>query len=158
MHSQDIRHVASLLAIHPDNLTSAEFNSAVAAHDQAIARSISDASASIHDDNQSAADECVFRLQTDGMTDEERTLKSFHYLNLKKLKTWPEWKEAHAKQLNSHYDDGCLRAPIHKSKMQCKEGFPPSLMHIVWSNLIKVDGTRKTRACVDGSKRGAPWL
>jgi len=158
MRSQDIRHVASLLAINPDNLTSAEFNSAVAAHDQAIARSIGDASASIRNDHQGAADECVFRLQTDGMTDEERALKNFHYRNLKKLKTWPEWKEAHAKQLNSHYDDGCLGAPIHKSQMQRKEGFPPSLMRIVWSNLVKVDGTRKTRACVDGSKRGAPWL
>ena len=26
------------------------------------------------------------------------------------------------------------------------------------SNLVKPDGTRKCRACVDGSKRAAPWL
>ena len=38
------------------------------------------------------------------------------------------------------------------------DGVKPNLLRFVWSNIVKADGTRKARACCDGSKRSAPWL
>ncbi len=180
LRGQDIRQVASLLAVDPSGMTSAEYNAAVlecrnnlddaelaglfAPHrtpESTNFDELQDATSYIRQllpEEFQEVTEKVCRLQTEGMTDEERALPNFRYNNLKGLSTWDEWKKAHAKQLNSHFDDKCLGKPIPKADMQRKEGFPPSLMRIVWSNLVKVDGTRKARACVDGSKRGAPWL
>ena len=103
----------------------------------------------------------VHRLQTADMTDEERKLKSFTRRNLKKLSNWPEWQAAFMKQLDAHHDAGTLAAPVKRSEaLQVFRELKvrPVILRFQWSNLVKPDGTRKSRACADGSKRAAPWL
>ena len=35
---------------------------------------------------------------------------------------------------------------------------PSQVFRLVWARLVKANGVRKSRACLDGSKRAAPWL
>jgi hypothetical protein len=98
----------------------------------------------------------IARLQTQGMTDEERALKSFTRRHLRRLSNWPDWDAAHDAQLDAHYLSGAFADPVHLSTL------PPEvrkqLLRIQWSNIVKPSGKRKARACIDGSKRAAPWL
>jgi hypothetical protein len=98
----------------------------------------------------------IQRLQTDCMTPEERRLKRFTRRNLKKLSNWHEWDAAFDAQLDAHFEAGALGLPVPR---------PPSspdalanILRIIWSNVVKPDGKRKCRACIDGSPRAAPWL
>ena len=36
--------------------------------------------------------------------------------------------------------------------------FHGRVLRIHWNNVVQADGTRKCRACLDGSKRATPWL
>lgn len=74
----------------------------------------------------------VNRLQTDGMTPEERALPKLTRHRLKKLPNWSVWDEAFDAQLDAHYRDGAIGEPVLR----------PCEAH----------------ACIDGSKRTAPWL
>jgi hypothetical protein len=96
------------------------------------------------------------RLQTDGMTPEERELKSFTRRNLQKLPNWDQWDEAFDAQLDAHRLAGAFEMPIPRPKPV--DGRPSNILRIQWSNVVKADGIRKCRACIDGSKRSAPWL
>ena len=101
----------------------------------------------------------LHRLQTAGMTDEERTLKSFTHRNLKKFANWPDWCAAFLKQLDAHHAAGTLVEPIlHSEALEqfCALGICPNILHFQWSSLVKATGTRKARACTDGSKHFAP--
>jgi len=102
----------------------------------------------------------INRLQTEGMTDEERGLTKFTRTRLKRLANWPQWDAAFKKQLNQHYEAGTLGKPVLKSLVlhTAPDGVRPTVLRFVWNNLVKADGTRKTRACCDGSARAAPWL
>ena len=100
--------------------------------------------------------EVIHRLQTEGMTMEERRLKRFTRRNLQKLPNWPDWDAAFDAQLDAHFKMGTISAPIPKPKPV--HGRSPNICRVQWSNLVKADGTRKCRACIDGSKRSAPWL
>ena len=144
LQSHDIRRIAALLSV--ENADSVlECRNAV----QSFYDSVDEDVALYH----------IQRLQTAAMTDEERALTKFSRRNLKKLSTWPEWQQSFYKQLNSHYDDGTIGYPVLKSSIGPNDaGIPPQVLRIVWSNFIKTDGTRKVRACADGSKRAAPWL
>ena len=58
-----------------------------------------------------AADMCPYemtaairRLQTAGMTDEERKLNKFTRRNLQKLSNWDDWDECHDAQLDAHHE------------------------------------------------------
>jgi hypothetical protein len=99
----------------------------------------------------------VYRLQTDGMTPEERLLPKLTRHRLKKLSNWPEWDAAFDAQLDAHYRDGALGDPVPRPKTNSKGG-PPNILQFQWSNCVKTDGRRKARACINGSKRAAPWL
>jgi hypothetical protein len=99
----------------------------------------------------------VNRLQTDGMTPEERALPRFTRRYLKTLPNWDVWDLAFDAQLDAHLRDGAIGEPVPRSLTNSKGG-PPNILRFQWSNCVKTDGRRKTRACLDGSKRAAPWL
>ena len=153
MRTQDIRYVDAILSNDPGNMSPAQYRQVIDEYAQFPAER-----QDYHTDDAGTSTFRINRLQTDGMTEEEKQLKSFSYRNLKRLSNWPEWRAARNKQLDSHFDDGCLGHPIPKSQMKHVDGMPPNLLRIVWSNIVKADGKRKMRACCDGSKRGAPWL
>jgi hypothetical protein len=99
----------------------------------------------------------IHRLQTDGMTPEERALPKLTRPRLKKLPNWPVWDAAFDAQLDAHLRDGAIGDPVPRPKTNSRGG-PPNILRIHWSNCVKTDGRRKTRACINGSKRAAPWL
>ena len=144
LQSHDIRHIAAVLSVD-DAATTEERRHAV----QSFVDSVDD----------DLAMHYIRRLQTAAMTDEERALTKFTRRNLKKLSTWPLWQQSFYKQLDTHYNDGTLGLPVLKSSLAPNAaGIPPQILRVVWSNFIKTDGTRKVRACADGSIRSAPWL
>jgi hypothetical protein len=99
----------------------------------------------------------VSRLQSDGMTDEERQLTSFTHRNLQRLANWHDWDAAFDAQLDAHHAAGTLGLPVPRPRSA--PGEPrPNVLRMIWNNLVKVDGTRKTRGCLDGLVRAAPWL
>ena len=99
----------------------------------------------------------VSRLQTSGMTDEEKKLKSFSRRRLMELSNWSTWDDMFDSQWDAHYRDGTLGIPIPRPGPR-EDGTPPNVLRVQWSNLVKPCGKRKCRACIDGSKRAAPWL
>jgi hypothetical protein len=54
----------------------------------------------------------IARLQTSGMTEEERNLKSFTRRTLMKLSNWADWDEAFDAQLDAHALTGVLGLPV----------------------------------------------
>lgn len=90
------------------------------------------------------------------MTPEERQLKSFTRKNLMKLPNWAEWNKADRDQLDSHFDSGTIGHPVPRPEKIAGE--PSWVFRVVWARLVKASGVRKSRACMDGSKRAAPWL
>ena len=95
------------------------------------------------------------RLQNDHMTEQERNLSSFTRKNLKKLDNWIEWRDADDKQLDAHFKAGALGKPVPRPTTL--EG-RRQVFRGVWARLVKATGVRKSRLCLDGSKRAAPWL
>ena len=95
----------------------------------------------------------VCKMLSEHATEEEKSLKSFTRRNLMSLPPdqWATWKAAYKKQLDVFDSDGVFGEPIKP---------PPGaiIMRPQWANVIKADGTRKSRCCCDGSKRQAPQL
>jgi hypothetical protein len=102
-------------------------------------------------------DPIVNQLEASGMTDEEKNLKNFTRRTLKTLANWEEWDTAFDMQLDQHHEAGTFLEPIPRP-MVSPSGGVPQILRIVWSNLVKPDGRRTCRACLDGSKRSAPQL
>jgi hypothetical protein len=98
----------------------------------------------------------IGRLQTDAMTDEERKLPSFTRGRLKKLSNWSTWDSACDSQLDGHYESTTMGKAIKRPAPV--NGRPPNVLRVHWQMAVKTDGVRKARACLDGSKRAAPWL
>ena len=96
------------------------------------------------------------KLANSHMTDEERKLPSFTRRRLQQLANWSQWLEAERTQLDAHYDSGTIGKAVDRPPPDVPE--PSALFRIQWSRAVKADGKRKARACVDGSKRSAPWL
>ena len=107
--------------------------------------------------SRSAADLLEMRkLSNDHMTEEERALPSFTRRRLMQLSNWHEWQAADDKQLDSHFDAGTIGMAVPRPK---KDPLKPSqVFRLHWARLVKASGVRKSRACLDGSKRAAPWL
>jgi hypothetical protein len=139
----DLRHICALRSIPPTTQSAAELRHAVTSFENML---------SDHDLNA-----LLHRLQTDCMTDEERKLTRFTRRNLKKLSNWPEWDAAFDAQLDAHYAAGALGLPVPRPPANTSDG-PVNILRIIWSNVVKPDGKRKCRACIDGSPRAAPWL
>ena len=96
------------------------------------------------------------KLINDHMTPEERALSSFTRKNLMKLPNWDEWNAADRKQLDSHFDSGTIGMAVPRPESHPDK--PSQVFRLVWARLVKSSGVRKSRACLDGSKRAAPWL
>ena len=96
------------------------------------------------------------KLQNDHMTDEEKKLSSFSRKNLMRLSNWEEWRAADHKQLDSHFDAGTIGKAVPRPIPAPNK--PSQVFRLVWARLVKAIGVRKSRACLDGSKRAAPWL
>ena len=139
----DLRHVCALQSVVGEGKTSAEFQSLIAEFEDDL--------------TPTEMSELIHRLQTNDMTPEERRLKSFTRRNLQKLSNWSLWDEAFDTQLDAHFEAGTLGHPVPRPGSSV-DGTPANVLRMQWSNLVKNDGTRKCRACVDGSKRAAPWL
>ena len=97
------------------------------------------------------------RLTTESMTPEECALPSFTRRNLRTLPNWSEWEAAYDKQLDQQYDATTFGDPIPRPKTP-PGGDRPHICRPQWSNVVKVDGRRKCRVCLNGSPRAAPWL
>ena len=96
------------------------------------------------------------RLQNEHMTEEEKKLKSFTRKNLMKLSNWLEWRAADDKQLDAHFSAGAIGKAVPRP--QAEPGRPSQVFRAVHNRLVKANGVRKSRTCLDGSKRAAPWL
>jgi hypothetical protein len=70
---------------------------------------------------------------------------------LKKLPTWSAWQASEFKQLDAHHQLHMFGPPIQAPS-------DAIILYFHWRNTIKQDGTRKSRACCDGSPRAAPAL
>ena len=96
------------------------------------------------------------KLANDHMTDEERALPSFTRKRLMTLSNWPEWQAADDKQLDAHFDSGTIGKAVPRPPKDPDK--PSQVFRLHWARLVKSSGVRKSRACLDGSKRAAPWL
>ena len=96
------------------------------------------------------------KLSNDHMTDEERALPAFTRKRLMKLSNWPEWQAADDKQLDQHFDAGTIGMAVPRPPKDPDK--PSQVFRLHWARLVKASGVRKSRACLDGSKRAAPWL
>ena len=96
------------------------------------------------------------KLSNDHMTEEEKALPSFTLKRLMRLSNWPEWQAADDKQLDQHFDAGTIGKAVPRPP---KDPMKPSqVFRLHWARMVKANGVRKSRACLDGSKRAAPWL
>ena len=95
------------------------------------------------------------KLTNDHMTPEEKELTSFSRKQLMKLSDWPTWKESVFKQSDAHCDAGAIGHPVPRPTSTAEA--PSQVFRLVWAFLVKANGTRKARACPDGSRRAAPW-
>ena len=138
----DLRRICALQSIDGTALNQADY-----------AERLNDYANSLSD---TAVTELIARLQTNDMTPEEQRLKRFTRRSLQKLSNWSVWDEAFDAQLDQQHKDGTIGLPIPRPAPI--DGRPPSVLRSHWSNLVKTDGRRKARLCLDGSKKSAPWL
>jgi hypothetical protein len=141
LRMHDLRRISALQAVSGEGMTSNNYRESL------------DAFTSESDVNMTFV---IQRLQTEDMTAEERLLSKFTRCNLQKLSNWADWDASFDAQLDAHCQAGTIGRPIPRPKPV--DGRPPNVLRIHWTNVVKPDGTRKARACLDGSKRSAPWL
>ena len=96
------------------------------------------------------------KLSNDHMTEEEKRLPAFTRKRLMKLSNWHEWQAADDKQLDQHFDAGTIGMAVPRPPKDPDK--PSQVFRLHWARLVKATGVRKSRACLDGSKRAAPWL
>ena len=151
----DIRRIAAM------PLVAGEGNPALRrAHLRSIANSpiLSATPADPDDLRECSAPELVEmrKLANDHMTEAERNLRSFTRKNLQKLPNFQDWVDADRKQLDAHFDAGTIGHPVPRPAS--RPDHPSQVFRTVWARLVKATGVRKSRTCLDGSKRSAPWL
>lgn len=74
-----------------------------------------------------------------------------------KLSNWPAWDEAFDRQLDAHHAAGTFGTPVPRPGVR-PDGSRPNVFRIVWSNMIKTDGTRKARSWMDQSEQRLPYV
>ena len=154
----DIRRIAALNLVAGESPQ--EFSRATRSQVRGLAGSVlPDATPPDRDDLLPTTDPEILlemrKLQNDHMTEEEKNLTSFSRKNLMKLQNWLEWRDADDKQLNSHFDAGTIGMAVPRPTNSTLKS---QVFRVVWARLVKATGVRKSRACLDGSKRAAPWL
>jgi hypothetical protein len=138
----DLRHICALRSVPDSSQSPADLRRAISSYELCFS------DADLH--------AMISRLQTDCMTDEERKLTNFTRRNLQKLSNWSDWDAAFDAQLDAHFEAGALGLPVLRPPAT-PDG-PANILRIQWSNVVKPNGKRKCRACIDGSRRAAPWL
>ena len=96
------------------------------------------------------------RLEVQDMTAEERAVPKLTRSRLKKFSNWDTWDKCFDHEWDRHTATGLIGDPVPRP--QSDTPGKQNIFRIVWNCHIKPEGTRKTRACLDGSKRAAPWL
>ena len=142
LRMHDLRRICALQSVSGEGMTPDGYRTAL----DAFASDLSDVELSA----------VIHRLQTKGMTPEERLLSKFTCRNLQTLPNWSEWDAAFDAQLDAHHKAGAIGEPIPRPRSIDSER--PNVLRIQWSNVIRTDGTRKARACLNGSKCSAPHL
>ena len=142
LRMNDLRRVCALQLVAGEGMSIDEYSAAVAAVEKDL-RGLD-------------LDHLIARVQSAGMTDEERKLTKFTRRNLQKLSNWAEWDASFDDQLDQHLKDGTFGLPVKLSTVPSDER--KNIARIQWSNSVKTDGRRKCRSCFDGSKRSVPWL
>ena len=98
----------------------------------------------------------MHKLVNDHMTEEERALPSFTRKRLMTLPNWDQWQAADDAQLDSHFKAGTIGKAVPRPKPEPDK--PSQVFRLHWAHTVKSNGVCKSRACLDGSKRAAPWL
>ena len=90
-------------------------------------------------------------IASHAVTPDELALGRFTRRRLKRLDTWPEWRDGERKQLDHFHNLGMYGRPQPR---------PPGaiVLRPHWMYKVKLDGTRRSRNCCDGSPRSAPVL
>lgn len=140
----DLRHICALQSVAGEGMSAAEYESLLSEFASDMSPAMMTA--------------VIHRLQSQGMTPEEVKLKKFTRHQLKKLPNWPTWDICFDSQLDGHDGSGTFLPPVPRSSIKSEDGTPPNILRMHWNNVVKPDGTRKCRCCLDGSKRAAPWL
>ena len=156
LHLHHVREAALLNAVDHQGLSHKEYIHAIQEY---IAEADSPSLIDL-DDFRSGHDRYtdfpIHKLESVEMTDDEKQLTRLTRKSLKKLSNWKDWNDCFNNEVDRHIATGLYGDPIPRPKSE--PGKPPNIFRIVWNCHIKPDGTRKTRACLDGSKRAAPWL
>jgi len=63
---------------------------------------------------------------------------------LMKRDDWNEWKESEAKQLNQYEQQGMFSEPQPRPDKA-------NILHLLWTYLVKAEGTKKARCCCNGN-------
>ena len=105
----DLCHISALQSVAGEGMTCDKFCHAV--HEQATHLKHSDMSDAI-------SDWVVHRVQSNGMTDEERKLLKFTRCNLMKLQNWSDWDTQFDAQLDNHHEAGCIGEPVPRASIR----------------------------------------
>ena len=69
---------------------------------------------------------------------------------LKNMPTWKEWRSSEHKQLDQYQDQGMFGKP-------CKLPPDANVLDLLWTYVIKTDGTKKARCVCNGQPRFKPF-
>ncbi len=97
------------------------------------------------------AELAINAIRSEATTPEEAALGRFTRRKLKKLSTWPLWRDGECKQLDQFVRQRLYGEPCYLPKGGI-------LMRTHWQYHIKRDGTRRSRNCCDGSPQAVPFL
>ena len=150
----DLRRISALLAVSGEGISSRAYRNQVR---ELAATPLPAASPPDPQDlSQHTPSELLDlrRLQNEHMTAEEKQLRSFSRNNLMRLSNWLEWRDADDKQLDSHYEAGAIGKAVPRPVGLLAQ----QVFRLIWVRLVKPTGARKSRACLNGSKKAAPWL
>ena len=95
----------------------------------------------------------VNAIRSTKTTPEEQALGHFTRRKLKTVLNWKEWNDAEFRQLDRYAKLEMYGPPQHLPK-----DIKYVLLRPHWQHHVKRCGTRRSRQCVDGSKRSAPLL
>ncbi len=154
LRMHDLQRICALQSVAGEGMTYDEYHAAV----EEFASDLTPMEMSAVIRRLRSEDLLINQLQAEGMTPEEQHLKKFTRANLMRLPNWSKWDKAFDAQLDNHHETGALAEPIPRSEARGINGKKPNILCVHWQNVVKTDGTWKCRACMDGSKRAAPWL
>jgi len=112
----------------------------------------------IHDDKEEEYDAIVRKMGEEDS--ESNQIKKAYVPNkltrkyLMKQKDWLDWKMSEFKQLVDQYEQQQMFGPPEPRPVSA------NILHLLWTYLVKSDGTKKSRCCCNGNpgKKGSITL